>query len=667
MKLSISQHFHNKRNNAPMKTAKDGTESNRYAMAAFTTVDWTPDQIADHLAAGKAICVAALDGNWRGQAQFISSQLMGVDFDHGPDVETLVTDPFIKAYAFYVYPTPSHTPDKPRSRALFALDTPVTDYDHYRVLMARLLEKLGVFEADPSCKDPVRIFYGSDVEGRRGRSAGKVLPLAVLEALPKTADETLREQRAKEPPPPFQPADSREGKRAQAYSEAARNRIISDALANNSEGYRHNAFIGAVWQLAALEKGGWPGINADADARYLGGAMDRDADEVEKALTGARRKVDPSWFELPPIHEPRVSDYVSPEPGKPETKPEPVVKWKSSDETMLAVDAMMTTPPKGYLPLLFPFKSIHKLGGMAHIIPPGKLLGVVGASGGMKTSFLETITDEWRRGQGVDVLFWGTEWTPDEMANRATQRYGGASLTDVMLHQLWLAEEDAIMNGREVRNRRGKRLSDDVIVKTNHISYTIRNKWPGKAHYIADAVSDVDVVLRMMNDKTDELRTAGRNVQVAVFDYLQLIDLYAARSESDRITSILGKVKLFCQEKRLIGVVASQVTKSAGSDMRDGALLQAESGQFVRSDKFNLVVTLNPIYDGQYITPRGVINVVKNSLGKTESVEVGIDPSRFIWIDDTLFQPKPADKARANGVQPHYTDREPEAIEDVPF
>lgn len=299
MKLSVSQNFYNKENKAEARVnRKTGQLSNLWAMGAFTTVDWTPDEIADHLKAGKAICVGAVEDGWRSESNFISSQIMGIDFDNGPDVPGLITNDFVRQYAFYIYPTPSHTPDKPRSRALFALDEPITDAKRYRTLITRLMAHFGQIKADPSCKDPVRLFYGSDV-GKPGRSAGKVLPLAVLESLPKTPEEIAREQAAERPAVTFDATNDKDAKRAQAYSAAARQRIIDNALANNVEGYRHHAFIAAVWQLVAMEKGGWPGFDADRDARFLGTSLEREAPEIESALAGARRKVDADWFQLP--------------------------------------------------------------------------------------------------------------------------------------------------------------------------------------------------------------------------------------------------------------------------------------------------------------------------------------------------------------------------------
>lgn len=637
MRLSISPHFHNKENRAEKRVnKKTGVLDNRWAMGAFTTTELTAQQVADHIKSGKAICVAALDGDWRGEAHFISSQMMGIDFDQSPGVEKLIEDDFIRQYAFYVYPTPSHTEEKPRSRALFALDAALLDYKEYRILITRLLERFGQFHADPACKDPVRIFYGSDVPGKRGLNPTKVLPLDVLRALPKTEEEKRREEQAVRPEVAFKAVNSHEERRAQAYCEKARQRIIDEALANNVEGYRHHAFISAVWALVAKQKGGWIGFDATRDARFLSAAMERDTEEMESALRGAERKVDPDWFSLPASPEPRVSNYVSraAEEGKPPPPPPPAVTWKTSDDAMDTFRDRLVTPRAGYLPLIFPFNALHPLSGMAHVIPAGVLAGIVGASGGLKTSFLETITDAWRKVHGVDVLWWGTEWSYEQMADRAVQRYGGPSMTDVMLHEIALAEDRMASEGGQVRLRRGKRLPQGMIELGQRISGQIENVWGGKAHYIEQPISDVETLLTAMHERTDEQRAAGRDVRIAVFDYLQLLDLYKARTESERITDILGKLKLFCQEKKLIGLVASQVTKTEAANMKEGnGLLAAESGQFVRSDKFNLVMTLNPVYDGGMLTDRGVINVVKNSLGQTRPIEVGINPARFAWVD----------------------------------
>ena len=62
-------------------------------------------------------------------------------------------------------------------------------------------------------------------------------------------------------------------------------------------------------------------------------------------------------------------------------------------------------------------------------------------------------------------------------------------------------------------------------------------------------------------------------------------------------------------------------------------MLTLESGQFVRSDKFNLVLTLNPIMQDKQLTNRAIISVEKNSAGRTGMQHVVIDPARLRWVD----------------------------------
>src|SRR5687767_13988628 len=93
VRLSISQHFHNKDNRATMRPNQEGRMSNLWAFAAFDNVLWTAQEIAAHITAGKAICIAT-HSKRRKEEFFSSSQLMGVDFDHGPDVSGLLLDPF---------------------------------------------------------------------------------------------------------------------------------------------------------------------------------------------------------------------------------------------------------------------------------------------------------------------------------------------------------------------------------------------------------------------------------------------------------------------------------------------------------------------------------------------------------------------------------------------
>lgn len=294
-------------------------------------------------------------------------------------------------------------------------------------------------------------------------------------------------------------------------------------------------------------------------------------------------------------------------------------------------ERLTTAREDGKLPLSFPFKALHSFGGFCRVVSPGVMVGVVGMSGGMKTSFVETITDAWKQMDANDVLWYGPEWNWEKMADRAVQRYGGANMTDVLLHELYLQE-----TARGVKPRDGKALPDGMYRASLDASHAIE-QWAGMNHYVEQMDVDIDDLLIGSAQRLADAKGMGRTIRIAVWDYLQLMDMRSARSEQDRITQILGRLKAFCVENSLIGIVASQVTKTASSDTKENQkLLTSEAGQFFRGDKFNLVLTLNPIYDGKMLTDRGYINVDKNSIGRTGAVEVGIKPSQLKWLDSVM-------------------------------
>lgn len=100
--------------------------------------------------------------NWRNAANYQLGQHIGIDFDTEDERSTLqylVKDKFIQKYAAFIYTTPSHTPDKPRARALFLLDNPIYQAKNYTLAASSLLFIFGA--ADRQCKDSCRFFYGS--------------------------------------------------------------------------------------------------------------------------------------------------------------------------------------------------------------------------------------------------------------------------------------------------------------------------------------------------------------------------------------------------------------------------------------------------------------------------------------------------------------------------
>lgn len=626
--LSVSKHFVNKDNKAPVKNG-----SNRWAFAAFDNVEWTTQQIIDHVKAGHAICVAATQNNHRKSEYFKSSQIMGVDFDHGPDVTGLLSNPMVYEYAFMIYATPSSTPDAPRSRALFALDEPINSPDQYKRLVKRLLLSFNADNIDDQCKDTVRIFYGC-----KGKETSEVanafLPIVILETLPPHPDEL---KRVRDPnAPQTLPAV---GGSYEKYLQAA----LDDEIATlrTVPESQNNALNKAAFALGQLIASSWTQLSrfvveqALYDAMVANGYVARDGEHAARAtirsgIEAGMKNPRPAPLSVDAPYQRATADEGPSNFADPEPEKSPfVATWHTSVESMQRYRERLTLArTDGKLPLVFPFKAVHDFGGFCRVLAPGVMIGVVGLSGGLKTSFVETITDSWKQMDDNDVLWYGPEWSWERMADRAVQRYGGANFTDVMLHEMYLQEQ-----ARGLKTQFGVKLPDKVYAESVRISKEIE-EWSGMNHYIEQMDVDIDDLLAGSAERLLDAQKMGRNIRVAVWDYLQLMDMRSVRSESERITTILGRLKAFCVENSLIGIVASQVTKTASADTKENQkLLTSEAGQFFRGDKFNLVLTLNPVYDGKALTDKGYINVDKNSIGKTGAVQVFINPARLKWVD----------------------------------
>lgn len=307
-----------------------------------------------------------------------------------------------------------------------------------------------------------------------------------------------------------------------------------------------------------------------------------------------------------------------------------VVNWKSSDESL---DYYKTSLEQavGFTPIVFPYRSLWEFGGYARVVVPGLLITVVGMAGGMKTAFVEMLTERWRQKDPNDVMWWGTEWDWMNMSDRAIQRYGGASLEQKALHTLWLHE---VRDGKPIDERMGRELPAALIERSKLLADRIK-AWPGKNYMTEEIVSDLDLLLEAQADQINDLRTRGRSVRFCVWDYLQLLDLSGAHSESERLSNVLGKLSTFGARHHVVGLTASQVTKNAAyAAKKEEESLHAESGQNFRSDKPKLIITLRPKQIGDTIATTAEIVVDKNNAGRTGKKLVRIDPAHYKWLDE---------------------------------
>jgi hypothetical protein len=140
------------------------------AECKFDPTTHSPEEVAKHK------CAKGHRGQHRIQENFFEAQHFGLDYDKAKDLEKIFSDPFIRDNYSIWYHTASSTPENPRFRILFELESPVTDADLYREMVLALLWKVGA-EADPWCKDPCRVFMGP-------KAATRILLITCFPMLP---------------------------------------------------------------------------------------------------------------------------------------------------------------------------------------------------------------------------------------------------------------------------------------------------------------------------------------------------------------------------------------------------------------------------------------------------------------------------------------------------
>lgn len=154
-----------------------------------------PDNLMQAIYNGQSITTWHKD-HWRKSNNYVCGQHLGLDFDAGDAssrMETLLKDKFILKYAAFIHSTISHTDEAPRSRVIFLLDTPIMQPKNYVLASTALLWLYGT--ADRSCKDCVRLFFGSP--GCQFEYINNVLPLEVIQGIIKNYLETGANERRK--------------------------------------------------------------------------------------------------------------------------------------------------------------------------------------------------------------------------------------------------------------------------------------------------------------------------------------------------------------------------------------------------------------------------------------------------------------------------------------
>lgn len=298
-------------------------------------------------------------------------------------------------------------------------------------------------------------------------------------------------------------------------------------------------------------------------------------------------------------------------------------------DQLVDMDALADHPP-----VPFPLRALHEFGGMTRVIKPGKLIGLVGVSGGGKTSLIETMVDGWLC-YNVPCLVWSPEWEGDEFVDRAVQRYGGPTTEEVYLHQIYKQEvKDGIVSGGA-----GVPITRQLVAQAED-ALEILKGWSEEVGYIDEPLLTIGQLQAQIEATLKALTFKPR---VLAIDYAQLLHAVETNREVT-MYNLLMRIKAICRVYGLVGLVASQVTKAGTKDAQGGDLLDGLAARYVNDDAFNLFITINPdremtVKDGRKIAtgrflPSAVLNITKSSMGRKGKMRLAVDWERLMFSDE---------------------------------
>jgi len=157
----------------------------------WITADLEFEDIFELVSAGGYAFAPALNSEHRIAANFVSHELALVDIDSGMTIAELKQHPYYQMYGSGYYTTPSHTDTEPRFRILYRLPVPITEAETMRVIYEGLLAIHG--SADISCKDAVRLFYGT-VDATHRELTNRSIDAEGLDLLIQARDIVLEQQ-----------------------------------------------------------------------------------------------------------------------------------------------------------------------------------------------------------------------------------------------------------------------------------------------------------------------------------------------------------------------------------------------------------------------------------------------------------------------------------------
>ena len=243
-------------------------------------VETTAIELLRHIYRGNAF--APVWDGWKSGERMSRVDYLAFDLDEN-SVEDVKKNQFCNFFAAFAYSTPSSTPDAPKSRVLFLLDTPLVKGEHekfarFHEAIAWRLNSDGL-KTDPACKDILRFFYGSPrCETWQNWS---MLEQAGIEMIARELDE-VKEKAPKPAPKPVNIAAAND--LSAAFLRAALDRRLQ-AVREAPDGSRHAARAKTGYLLGGYVTAGYYTM-ADVIA-----ALDDAAAANTDNLAGAKRTI----------------------------------------------------------------------------------------------------------------------------------------------------------------------------------------------------------------------------------------------------------------------------------------------------------------------------------------------------------------------------------------
>lgn len=275
---------------------------------SFVSTEISVDNFIHHVVSGKAWAVGTYTDNHRTKNNFVQSKVLALDLDkNGATIAECLENAVILAYAALLHPSASSTPEHPKTRIVFVLETPITGREQHELASLACLHRFRDLQPDTACKDAARFYYGSD-RGEAVERPNLVLPDVVVARWITAYNEYLKQEDEQLKVAPGNPDTTSDN--ATAYAEKAY-RNTRDELADCAEGERNISLNKAAYKLFGMARGGWPGISdarIEIDLMIDATALELKKSEILTTINSAKRAASPRELRLSDKHE-HLNDY----------------------------------------------------------------------------------------------------------------------------------------------------------------------------------------------------------------------------------------------------------------------------------------------------------------------------------------------------------------------